>query len=584
MPEYQNPQQEPGMEKRLLLVFALTFLLLLAVQPWLVKHFSKNAPAQQTQTQVQKPTAMPSAPPAALAAPTGTAQAKSESETVVENDLYRITFTNKGGQVKSWILKNYKDDKGRPLELVNTIAAQKYGYPMSLWTYDEGLRAKLNSGLYVASETGPQRAPTNLTFEYSDGDMVVRKTFHFDHSYVVKVNTSVAQKGQPVEAFLAWPAGFGDQTVPVSYAASRIDTQLGDKTTRLEPKKVSGGASIGGPLNWAGVGDQYFAAVFLPDNPEAVRLITLHNEIDIPKNLDKPDPNEMQKVPVLGAAAGNPSGVTSGRWFIGPKAVSVIDNIRSTPLPGQSSAPNLGSLVDFGFFGIIAKPLFLWLKWTQQHWVSNWGWAIVILTVIINVALMPLRVSSMKSALKMQKVQPQIEAIKSRYKNLKMNDPKRNEMNQEIAALFKQHKVNPAGGCFPLLIQMPFLFAFYTMLGAAIELRHAPWFWIRDLSAPDPLHIMPILIIVSTLAMQMMTPTAGMDPTQRRMMNVMMPIMLGIFSWSVAAGLGLYWMLSTLISIIQQWVMNRTELGREMQAEQAKRARKKAGTVKAVRS
>ncbi|MFB3917146.1 MAG: membrane protein insertase YidC [Terriglobales bacterium] len=580
------------MEKRLLLVFALTFLLLLAVQPWLMKHFGKSAAPAQTKEQVQQPAPAsvgPAAPPAAAVAPPvkGVVQAKAESETVVENDFYRIIFTNRGAQVKSWILKKFKDDKGRPLELVNSIGAEKYGYPMSLWTYDEGLRTKLNSALYVASATGTQRAPASLAFEYSDGSTVVRKNFQFDHSYVVKVETSTTDKGQPVQAFLAWPAGFGDQTVPVSYAASKIETQLGDKIQRLDSKKVSGGATLSGPFNWAGAADQYFAAVFLPDNPEALRLITLHNEIEIPKNLDKPDPADMQKVPVLGAAAGNASGPTSGRWFIGPKKVDVVDAIYATPVHGQSSAPNLGGLVDFGFFGIIAKPLFLWLKWTVLDApvkIPNWGWAIVFQTVIINLALLPLRVSSMKSALKMQKVQPQVEAIKSRYKNLKMNDPKRTEMNQEIAALFKKHKVNPAGGCLPLLIQMPFLFAYYTMLGAAIELRQAPWLWIRDLSAPDPLHIMPILIIVSTLVMQMMTPTAGMDPNQRRMMNIMMPVMLGIFSWSVAAGLGLYWLLSTVISIIQQWVMNHTELGKEMQAEQAKRARKKAGTVKAVRS
>ena len=384
------------------------------------------------------------------------------------------------------------------------------------------------------------------------------------------------QKGQPVEAFPAWPAAFGDQTVLPSYDASRVVTQYEDKVQRLEPKKVSGGGTLRGPFNWAGTADQYFAAVFLPDAPDATSVITLHNQIEIPKDLNKPEAKEMIKVPVLGTAVGKAGDVTSGRWFVGPKTVDVIDAIHSTPAKGQAVGPNLGGLVDFGFFGVIGKPLFLWLKWTQEHLLSNWGWALVLVTIVINLALLPLRVASMKSALKMQKVQPQVDAIKNRFKNYKLNDPRRAEMNQEVAALFKQHKVNPAGGCLPLVIQMPFLFAFYTMLGAAIELRHAPWLWIHDLSAPDPYHVLPILIIVSTVFMQMSTPQPGMDPAQRRMMNLMMPVMLGIFSWSVASGLGLYWLLGTLIAIVQQWVMNRTDLGKEMQEELAKRARKKA--------
>jgi YidC/Oxa1 family membrane protein insertase len=596
MAEFQNPQQDPGMEKRLLLVFGLIVLVLMAFQPLLTKYAKKNAPPapapqQQQSAPVQPAAAQPVATPVPDAAGTAAKQAAAEQETVIENDLYRITFTNKGAQVKSWILKNYKDDTGRQLELVPTgatvetqqngqtvlqSAVQKYGYPMSLWTYDEGLRKRLNSALYVSSATGNLAAPADITFEYADGDLMVRKTFRFDHSYVVKVQTSVTSKGQAVPAYPAWPAGFGDQTVPASFAAAKIDYQYGDKTQRIDPKKVSGGATIRGPFNWAATIDQYFGAAFLPDQPDDAVMVTLHNEVAIPKNLDKPDPKEISKEPVLGIAAGNLSGVSSGRWFVGPKTVDIIDNIKSTPASGQAVGPNLGTMVDFGFFSIISKPLFLWLKWTQQHWSPNWGWAIAILTVIINVALLPLRISSMKSALKMQKVQPQINAIKKKYEKYSMKDPRKQEMNKEIAAIFKENSVNPAGGCLPLLIQMPFLWAFYTMLSSAIELRHAPWLWVRDLSSPDVYHLLPILIVVSTWLMQKMTPATGMDPAQQRMMNIMMPVMLGFMSWNLAAGLGLYWMLGTVISIIQQQVMNRTAFGREMRAIAEKRAHKKA--------
>ncbi len=593
MNDFQNPQQDPGTEKRLLIAVVLTILIIVAAQSYLGKYVKSSSPAPAAQQQQQQPQAATSAPaatpaPSTPAAPASNAnraipakQASSESETVVENELYRITFTNRGAQVKSWILKKYNDDKGHPLDLVNPVAAPKYGYPMSLWTYDSGLRDKLSSALYVEScdgQSGPNCAPKageKLSFEYSDGDTVVRKTFGFDDSYVVKIETSVTQKGSAIQAFPAWPSGFGDETVAASYAAARIEWQNGDKTERLATKKVSGGATQNGPFQWAAAVDQYFVAAFMPDNPDAARLVMLHNAIDIPKNLDKPDPKESVSVPVLGAAAGDVSGVTRERVFVGPKSLEVLESVYAAPSKASPERHDLRELVNFGFFGIIARPLFLWLRWTQEHWASNWGWSIIILTIIINLALLPLRITSMRSALKMQKVQPRINAIKKKYEKYSMRDPRKAEMNQEMAALFKEEGVNPAGGCIPLLIQMPFLFAFYTMLGNAIELRQAQWFWLHDLSSPDPHYILPIGIILSTLWVQKMTPQAGVDPAQQKMMTLMMPVMLGIISWNLASGLCLYWVMGNVIMVIQQMVMNRTSLGREMREEMEKRARKK---------
>jgi YidC/Oxa1 family membrane protein insertase len=560
------------MERRLLLVFVLTFLVLMVAQPILTR-FMKPAPAPPKTAATPPAPAQEAAKP--LAPPPGvTKSATAETETVIENDLYRITFTNRGAVAKSWILKGYKDDKGKPLELVNANGT-KYGFPLELWTYDEALRNKLNSALYVQSASGALHTPATITFEYGDGETSVRKTFRFDHSYVVKVETSVTHKGSVVPALPAWPAGFGDQTTPGSYAAGRIDLQLPDKVERLAPKSISGGNTLHGPFQWAGPVDQYFAAVFLPDDPDAAQMVTLRNSIQLPKNPENPNPNETVNVEVLGAAVGN-SGVTSERVFVGPKAYSVLQEIRATPLQGQAQGPDLVALVDFGkWFGFIAKPLFLWLRWTYRHWVSNWGWAIMILTVVINVALLPLRISSMKAALKMSRVQPQVNAIKKKYEKFGLRDPRRQEMNREIQALFKQEKVNPMGGCFPLLIQFPFLVAFYSMLGVAIELRQASWFWVRDLSSPDPYHILPIGIIVTTLLVQKMTPTAGMDPAQQKMMTFMMPVMLGLISWNLASGLCLYWTVGNLIAIVQQYLMNRSHLGRQMREAAEKRARKK---------
>jgi YidC/Oxa1 family membrane protein insertase len=574
------------MERRLLLVFALTFLVIILFQPLLKKYLPQPAPPA-SQTQAQTPVETPAQPTAAtethIPIPTAGAgkQAESEAETVIENDLYRITFTNRGAQVKSWVLKKYDDDHGKPLELVSK-AAEKYGYPLSLWTYDETQRNKINSALYVLSSDYPATAektggtftaPAEITFEYADADVSVHKTFRFGHTYIVHLESSVAARGSQVTAFPMWPSGFGDEASPASFAASRIEHQYGNTTQRLDLKKVSGGNTLPGPFNWAGVVDQYFAAVFLPDDPEGSAAVTLRNPLDVPKDYRNPNPQDTIKVDVLGIAVGRLKGPAVERIYVGPKSLGVLESV---PVPTIAGAPqDLRALVNFGFFGVIARPLFLWLKWTYEKMVANWGWAIVIQTLIINLALLPLRISSMKSALKMQKVAPQIKAIQEKYKKYSMRDPRKQEMNKEVSELYKSEGVNPVGGCLPMIIQMPFLFAYYSMLGAALDLRHAPWLWIRDLSSPDPWHILPIGIIITMLLTQRMTPQPGMDPAQQKMMTVMMPLMLGVISWNLASGLCLYWSEGNLIAIAQQAIMNRTSLGREMREIALKRARKK---------
>jgi len=597
------------MERRLLVVFALTFLVILLFQP-LLKKFGPQPPAkpESSQAPAQNPAQLPSPTPMATgaavvkaapgasgkkkAAASAPRQAASESETVIENDDYRIVFTNRGGRVKSWVLKKYTDDKGGPLEMVNSAAAEKYGYPLTLWTYDETLRDKVNSALYVTttSSQGPESsfsrtpssadggragtpvAPPEIKFVYDDGDVSVEKSYTFDRdSYVVGVRTSVEVKGAQVTAFPMWPAGFGSDTTGPQYATGQIMYQYDNKVERLAIKKISGGGTLPGPFHWAGMSDQYFAAVFLPQDPQNAAMVTLRNAIEIPHGGS--DTKQMDKVDVLGAAVGSAKGASDGRLYVGPKALS---DLQSVAVPGITGAePDLRAIIDFGWLGIIARPLFLWLKWMHIHIVSNWGWAILLQTLVINLALLPLRLTQLKSMLKMQRVAPQIKSIQEKYKKYSLRDPRKAEMNEEISALYKKEGVNPAGGCLPLVIQMPFLFAYYRMLNVAMDLRHAPWMWIHDLSAPDPWHILPVAIIVTMLIMQRMTPQAGMDPAQQKMMNIMMPGMLGIMSWNLPAGLGLYWSAGQLIGIVQQAVMNRTSLGREMREMMEKRARKK---------
>src|SRR5271165_5850103 len=567
----------------MLLVMVAAFALILISQFLFFKNKPNSTPGAQPAKTAKAPEAAPGGSPDAGAgadtapAPSSTLAkaASAETETVVENDPYRIVFTNHGAQAKSWILKKYKDEKGQPLDLVNP-ASTNFGLPLGLYTYDEALRSKIKSALYVATPTGNLSVPSELTFEYSDGAVSVRKTVRFDATYVVWLETVATVNGKPVQAFPVWPAGFGDQASAPSYAAARIDYYAGDKVERLAAKKISGGNTLRGPLQWAGAQDQYFAAIFLPDQPTQAAMVTFRNEVQVPKDPAKPDPNNLTKVELLGAAVGGVDGVTRERLFVGPKALDVLDKIHSNLLNGEPGGPDLGHVVDFGFFKLIARPLFLWLLWTHDHMASNWGVSIIILTVIINLALLPLRITSMKSALKMQKLQPQMKAIQEKYKKYPMRDPKRQEMNAEIAELYKREHVNPAGGCIPLVIQMPFLFAFYSMLQNAIELRQAPFLWLHDLSSPDKLFIMPVVIVISTYLVQKMTPNTGMDPKQQQMMTLMMPLMIGFFSYSLPSGLSVYWVVGNIIAIVQQYVMNRSSLGREMRAEAEKRARKKA--------
>jgi YidC/Oxa1 family membrane protein insertase len=286
-------------------------------------------------------------------------------------------------------------------------------------------------------------------------------------------------------------------------------------------------------------------------------------------------------VPVVGAAIGDTSGHTGTRIYVGPKAVNVLRAIHPT-----GSKETLEPLLDFGFFGPIGKYLFLALQFIHAHvvasWPGSWGWAIVILTLAINLLILPLRIKTMQSGLKMQRIQPQMDAIKERYKKYKVTDPKRNDMNAEIMKLQKDNGVNMFGGCIPTLIQMPLLFAFFGMLPKVVELRQAHWFWLPDLTSADPYHILPIVMVLSQFLVQFYTPSPGVDPQQQKMMAFMMPAVSGYMTWNYASGLALYWSVGNLVGIIQQQVMNRTSLGREMREIAAKRLRRKTGNAQTI--
>jgi YidC/Oxa1 family membrane protein insertase len=613
LPEIRNPNLDsqgpgggaPGGDSRsLILLMGLALIAVMAFQ-WFKKP-DTSQPAQQTQQtqqaqQAQQTGASAAGPvasgttPAGQAARATTAQigAPSESTTIIENEKFRITFTNKGAQVQHWILKGFTDSTGKPLDMVQEQAAARFGLPLSLYTYDSGLTNQLNTALYQPSTTGQVLAPNSVSFRYAAGDLDVVKTFSFDTTYVVSAHVTVKRNGVPVRALLAWPAGLGDMEEFIAAAGKRTtfsthtDSQfawsIDDKQDTQAARKVSGNATIDQPYEYAALMDLYFAAAFLPEAPQRATAVTFHNTIDLPSDLS--DPNSAKKpADVIGLAMGDQSGDTTVRLYAGPKETSILNSVHAMGSDGRPTGESLGSLIQYGWWGILAKPLYVALRWLRNllgPGINNWGWAIIIVTVIFNLVLLPTRIWSMKSSLKMMRIQPRLDALKRKYANLKINDPKRAEMQSEQMAIMREEGVNMYGGCLPLLLQMPLFFAYYRVLLNAVELRQAHWFWLHDLSMPDPRHILPALIVITMFLVQYITPSPGMDPMQRRMMAIMMPIIMGFTLWHFASGLALYWITGNIISLIMQVSINKSKLGQEMHDLAVKRAAKKKGNVTA---
>lgn len=486
------------------------------------------------------------------------AEADSQERTVVvENELYRVELSNRGGVVKSWQLKKYKDDSKpqKTLDLVRAQACEYIGaWPFSLVIDDPQVQTAANTGLYkVPNDSYSLAAPADLTFVWSDGHLQVTKKFHFDHSYTVSVETTVVNNGTRVHAALAWRGGFGDPTVtdPAPLVAVMVFYgENGGKLNSIAIKKLEDapkwtGVWQGGK-QFAGIEDRYFTATFLPpadalQTPLDTRYWRSFHPVTV-EGKEQPEP-------IAEVAAGT-GGAQSGsmRVYVGPKDYDDL----------KAMKPPLNSLVQFGWMEFIADPLFHALKWVHKY-VPNWGWAVVILTLVINMVLFPLRISSYKTTLKMQRVAPEIKQIQDKYKKYKLNDPRKAEMNKEVMAVYQREGVNPVGGCVPMLLQMPIWFGLNSALRGTIELRHAPWFWIRDLASKDPYYILPIAMGVSMYLVSKMTPVTTTDAQQAQMMKIMPIMMSGMFVvFPFSSGLALYILTSSLVGIVQQWYLNRT--------------------------
>ena len=518
----------------------------------------------------------------AAAANPSVVEASEEKTVVVESALYRVELSNRGGVVKTWQLNKYFDDQKppHPLDLVNDSVARELGWPFSLVLADPQLEAKANSALYqvqafgavvVATEkagngsnaaaavaasraaatnngNGPLDAPIKIIFHWSDGHLDVTKTLNFTLNYETTVEAAVTLDGKPQPVAVAWRGGFGDKAV---YNAAQLVTvyyKTGGKLNLLQYKKlgVSGNQSQPaiqyGPLEFAGVEDQFFTASFLPDGTDISLWHWMQNHS---VTTDGKQTSEPEAEMAAGTTTGAPLRM---RVFVGPKDLGLLEKLQ----------PPLAELINFGWTGIIAKPL-LWILQTLHTKVPNWGWCIVLMTLVINIAMFPLKMKSWRSMQKMQKVGPEIRQIQDRYKKYSMSDPRKKKMNEEVMAVYSREGINPLGSCLPMVFQMPIWWALWRVLNGAIELRHAPWMgWIHDLSAMDPYYILPISMTIMMYLMTKMTPQTTTDPAQQKMM-ALMPLMMGFIFFRLSSGLNLYMFTSNLVGIGQQYYLNKSE-------------------------
>ena len=479
---------------------------------------------------------------------------------VVESALVRAVFANRGATLVSWQLKAYAEDGGGAVELVPSEVVPGQVRPFSLTVPDEpGITARLDDALFRPSADRLQLTAdeATLVFEYEDSSgLRARKTFTFQASleqpYVVGFSASVTTGAGALPVTIRWgPAIGGDRSggsrmsfpqLPAAVLYGRVfeDGLLqGDDIYRGQPVDLRERPSYKGDLAFVGVDNKYFLAAALPGEPTA-------------SVMDGVTTVEYRPVSVVGLEHDfvafdltvEPGGGDL-RVFIGPKDFDMLRAVH----------PDLVRAINFGFLSVIVVPLLQTLKWIYGY-VGNYGWSIILLTVLVNVLIFPLRHKSVVSMRKMQELQPEMKAIQARYANLKATDPGKKKMNQEVMELYRKHGANPASGCLPMLATMPILFAFYRLLSMAIEIRGAPFmFWITDLSVSDPLYITPV-VMGATMVFQQRLQPAGADPMQRKMM-MLMPVVFTFMFLSAASGLVVYWLTSNVIGIGQQLLTNR---------------------------
>ncbi len=533
------------MERRLIVAIVLSFVVLFAYQAIFMKKKPEtevNRPVsgnvvQKVEPKAQEAIASP-APTQGQAAETKTPSrpvaAPGEEEISIDTSLFQAVWSNRGAVLKSWKIKKHRDEVREPLELVSKNAAETKKYPFALWTEDQAFNDQVNFAFYKPSSSSLQLKDgekAEVRFEYADDkNSRVEKTFTFQGgNYEFQVKIEAWKNGQAIDAGVLWGPGIGNPSAAelkqrVGAAGGGIAVYTSNSVYRVNERKYNPQQSAYNFATWAAYEDNYFAALFLMPEQKGSAVFLR----DAKDNLA-----------YFYLAVTRPQQV-----FIGPKE---FDLVRKLGLGTKG-------LMNFGFFGAITEVLLVTIKSVHKV-VPNWGIAIIILTLIIKIIFFPLTYSSTKSMSKMQELQPKIKALRAKYKKAKQDINQRRQMNEEMMRLYKEHGINPAGGCLPLLIQIPVFWGYFRMLTVAIEFRQAPFLlWIKDLSIKDPYYITPILMGVTQYISQKMTPTSA-DPSQAKMMLIM-PFVFTIFFMNFQSGLVLYWLTNNVLQIGQQAIMN----------------------------
>jgi YidC/Oxa1 family membrane protein insertase len=545
------------MERRVLIAIILSFVVLYGYQALFPPPPEQAARQQQKQAQQKPPQAskVATAPNAsapeksnpstsvqgeAPAATTPAAVVTPARELVIDNPAVHGVFTSRGAVLKSWQLKKYPDTDGRSLELIAGHAPADSPLPFTLATDDGALSAELATAPFTVTESS-SGGTWQATFDYTNAGIVAQKTFSIAAAqpYVINVGASLIRDGKPLPVTLRWGPALGSGLVAKSRTYNPPPQPIffkDGKVTRVSTAKIAANAVQEGTFGFAGADDHYFlTALVRPDTAVRLQYAAVDAEVkDVPEGAHYVD-----------WSARFPA-ATHVKVFAGPKDFDVLASIDR----------DLVRSIDFGMFAWIVVPLLRAMKWINGY-VGNYGWSLIILTVLINLAMFPLRHKSVVSMRRMQEIQPEMKAIQDRYKNLKMSDPARAKQNQEMMELYKSRGVNPASGCVPMLLTLPLIYAFYAMLSVAIELRGAPFILqIHDLSAHDPYYVWPVLMALTMFVQQKMTPTTA-DPTQQKMMTLIMPVMMGAMFMRAASGLVIYWTVSNIWGIGQQMITNR---------------------------
>jgi YidC/Oxa1 family membrane protein insertase len=523
------------MEKRIFIavVLSIAFLALWSVViPKLFPELAKKpVPVVTKPVTAPKPVAKPLAPTPVVVTHAEPIAGTTLQQSFVETPEFTAVFSNRGAELVSFKLKQYQTSDKQPVELVKAREVNRTDFPFSIEAKDPQLTERVNSALFAVTERD-DRGVRVIDYRYSDGHTVVTKTFRIGPEYQFDFSVNITP---PAPYRIA--IGPGIRTLaPDERDSQFIITGNGVAQTngKLQVLRREKGdrVNVYDDVQFVGIEDNYFLTVIKPaKGGEAV----IHRA-------DFKVGKEIRKELYAGVNAA-PDGTVSGQAYFGPKQTKILEGY------------GLDSTLQFGFFGFIARILLDVLIWINKT-TRNYGFAIIVLTIIIKIVLYPLQHKSIVSMKKMQKAQPKVEAIKNRYKKARSDSEQRQKMNMEMMKLYQQEGINPMGGCLPMVLQLPILWGFYGLLGRAIELRGAPFIgWIHDLSAKDPYYITPILMTITMFVQQQMTPTTG-DPAQRRMFLIM-PLVFGWIFKEFPSGLVLYWFVQNILTIIQQMIMNK---------------------------